>query len=1164
MSNFSFLEPDFRQLAESAKEAEKLVYLSPQASLMFARNALENLVFWLYQYDKKLTQPYDATLHNLIKDPKFQQLVPPYVLDKMDNIRMVGNSAVHGKKFKQLSIEETLKHISHLFLIFVWFERSYGLPSKDRSKAVVFNPRLIPHNPASAAASGLASNNQAAPAPASQVGLPNQQQLQQQAEALQQTLADQHKKLRLQEQKLFELSANVEEREKLLANIDADLAQKRLEVEQAKLENQKTPDLTDYKEDETRKLKIDLMLEEAGWQLGLNAKVEVPVTGMPNATGTGYVDYVLYDASGLPLAVVEAKRSASNPTVGQQQAKLYADCLQQQTGQRPVIFYSNGYQTHIWNDLNGGPSRLVQGFYSPSELKRLIERRRNNPDLNSFAINHDIVERAYQIRAIKAIIAAYQRKERAGLLIMATGTGKTRTAIALVDVLMKANVVQKTLFLADRTSLVKQACNAFKANLPDSAPVNLVENRSQNGRVYFSTYQTMMGLIDEINDDGTHKFGTGFFDLIIVDEAHRSVYQKFGEIFKYFDSLLLGLTATPRNEIDRDTYHLFGLESGVPTDVYELEQAIADGYLVPPKAFDVPLKFMREGVKYNDLSEQEKAHWESLDWDTDVPDEVSAAMVNRRLFNTDTVDKMLQHLMENGIKVQGGDVLGKTIIFAVNQRHANFVAERFNQNYPIYDGKFARVITHATQYAQTLIDQFSLKNSTEPQIAISVDMLDTGIDVPEVVNLVFFKAVRSRVKFMQMIGRGTRLCNDLFAPDQHKSEFYIFDYCGNFEFFNENPEGATTSHTEPLGQRLFKARLNLISLLNSLPASSSEYKNMQDALKHSLHNEVASMNPNNFIVRTELEHVEHFKDRNAWQDLDDLAIGTLSNHLSKLPNQLPAEPLEAKLFDLLCYNTQLAILNKNAVLLQSYSVKFIEIAAQLECKANIPIIAAQIQLIQEMQMANFWEGIHLPTVEKIRKGLRQLIHLIEKNTSKIVYSMLDDEIGIISSIDIPTVASGVDLAQYRKRVTSFIKANENHISIAKLKRGLPLTPTDLSELERFVFEAQEVESKEKFNECFGTDKPLTLFIRSLVGLERSAVQQAFAKFLIAGNYNERQIRFVEMIIEHLSSRGVLAPSQLYEPPFNQIHFEGVDGLFVEQDTDELFHVVDAFNATAVA
>lgn len=390
-------------------------------------------------------------------------------------------------------------------------------------------------------------------------------------------------------------------------------------------------------------------------------------------------------------------------------------------------------------------------------------------------------------------------------------------------------------------------------------------------------------------------------------------------------------------------------------------------------------------------------------------------------------------------------------------------------------------------------------------------------------------------------------------------EFFIFDYCSNFEYFNENPDGAPVSTTEPLGQRLFKARLNILSLLNAKDDATEELKAVQQDMRQSLQTEVKSMNNENFIVKSELEHVEHFKNDDAWNNLDDLAIGTLREHISKLPNQLEPETLEAKLFDMLCYNLEMAVLEKNNTAIQSYANKVIEIASKLESKENIPVVAEQITLIQDIQTVEYWKGITLPMLEAMRKRIRGLVKLIEKSTSTIVYSMLDDEIGEMQAVDIPVVSSGVNLAQYRKRVESFIKANENHITIAKLKRGLTLTPTDLSELERFVFEAQEVESRDKFEECFGTDQSLPMFIRSLVGLDRKAVQEAFSKYLQGSSYNEKQIRFIEMMIDHLTQNGVLDAAQLYEAPFNQIHYEGIDGVFSEADADNIFGVVEAFN-----
>jgi len=397
---------------------------------------------------------------------------------------------------------------------------------------------------------------------------------------------------------------------------------------------------------------------------------------------------------------------------------------------------------------------------------------------------------------------------------MATGAGKTRTVIALADVWMRANWAKRVLFLADRVALVNQAVNAFKAHLPDSAPVNLVTDKHTEGRVYVSTYPTMMGLIDEAFD-GQRRFGMGHFDLIVIDEAHRSVYQKYRAIFDYFDALLVGLTTTPKDEIDKNTYGLFDLETGVPTDAYGLKEAVADGHLVPPVAISVPLKFQRQGIKYDDLPEDEKEAWDALGWSEDgtVPTEVDPAELNKWLFNIDTVDRALALLMTQGQKVAGGDRLGKTIASAKNSDHADFIADRFNVNHPQYKGHFARVVTYKTEYAQSIIDDFSAKEKM-PHIAVSVDMLDTDIDVPEVVNLVFFKVVRSKTKFWQMLGRGTLLCKDLFGPSEHKQNFFVVDFCQNLEFFSQNPATSDGASSETLSSRFFNGRLKMIAELD--------------------------------------------------------------------------------------------------------------------------------------------------------------------------------------------------------------------------------------------------------------------------------------------------------------------------------------------------------------
>jgi len=492
----------------------------------------------------------------------------------------------------------------------------------------------------------------------------------------------------------------------------------------------------------------------------------------------------LWDADGKPLGVVEAKAATTSEIAGQQQAKEYADALETKFGIRPVIFYTNGYETRIWDDTFY-PPRSIQGFYAKDELRSLISRRASRQALNSAVINEEIVQRYYQSRAIRKIGETFEKGQRHALLVMATGSGKTRTAIALVDLLQKAGWVKRVLFLADRKELVTQATNAFKAHLPGTPVVNLVTEKDDNARVYVSTYPTMLNLINKVSDQGHRKFGPGYFDLVIIDEAHRSIFNKYKAIFDYFDALLVGLTATPKNEIDRNTYRVFDLEEGNPTDAYSLDEAMADSYLVGPFTINVPLKIPQLGIKYDDLSDEEKEKWDEVEWDDDdgTPTEVSADEVNKYLFNADTIDKMLQTVMTYGLKVEGGDRLGKTIIFARNNKHAEFIVDRFNKIYPEQPGDFARVITYQIKGAEHLIDKFRIKDSV-PHIAVSVDMLDTGIDIPGIVNLVFAKLVRSKTKFWQMLGRGTRLCPDLFGPGQDKKQFIIFDVARNVEYFN--------------------------------------------------------------------------------------------------------------------------------------------------------------------------------------------------------------------------------------------------------------------------------------------------------------------------------------------------------------------------------------------
>ena len=882
--NFSFLQAEWPAVHEAASKAGAAVYPDPRAACFYARRALELAVAWAFKSDASLKLPYQDNLSALIHEPSFKVAAGEAVFSKARVINTLGNQAVHSHRAIQQS--DALMAVRELFHVCYWLVRTYGRVARP-APGMKFDANALPRT---------------TPLPKQTIDQPQK---------LETGLRERDEKLSVL---LADKSALTDEIQRL-----------RAEVAKAKKASAAQPDTHDYSETETRDYFIDLLLKEAGWPLDKPRDREFEVSGMPNAQQNGFVDYVLWGDDGKPLALIEAKRTKKSVHVGQQQAKLYADCLERAFGRRPVVFYSYGYDHWLWDDASY-PPRAVQGFFKKAELELMIQRRASRKPLADAPINTKIVERYYQSRAIRRIGEAFEKdRDRKALVVMATGAGKTRTVIALCDLLMQCNWAKRVLFLADRVALVNQAVGAFKTHLPDAAPVNLVTEKDTEGRVFVSTYPTMMGLIDE-SKDGQRRFGVGHFDFIVIDEAHRSVYQKYRAIFGYFDALLVGLTATPKDEIDINTYGLFDLERGVPTDAYGLDEAVKDGFLVPTKAVSVPLKFQREGIAYAELPEEEKEQWDAIEWDEDgnTPNRVEAEAVNKWLFNKDTVDKVLEHLMTRGQTVAGGDRLGKTIIFAKNQAHAEFIAQRFDVNYPHYKGAFARVIHHGVPYAQSLIDDFS-NPSKPPHVAISVDMLDTGIDIPEVVNLVFIKLVRSKTKFWQMVGRGTRLRKDLFGPGKDKEFFYILDYCQNLEFFSQNPETTDGALGESLGKRLFKVRLELIGELDrasidtslAIARATSEKPQIYDAsgamslraaLVGLLHGEVAAMNFANFVVRPKRRLVEKYARADAWKELNEDSLTELARDVAGLPSEQEAEDEEAKRFDLLILNLQLALL----------------------------------------------------------------------------------------------------------------------------------------------------------------------------------------------------------------------------------------------------------------
>ncbi len=1108
MSNFSFIPSEWASIAHTPQEAEQHVYGAPLYAAMLCRKSLEEWVRWMYEHDADLTLPYDTSLSSLIHEQGFKNVVAPMQFNHINLIRKLGNTAVHTTA--KIKPQEALYALQLLHGFVGWITRVY-------------------------------SDEDPAFKPFDEAIIPKEGEKDKSKEELQKI-----------ERAFHEQQSELRKLQKELASIKAVKDQNIAFV----------PPPIDPNEEITRKIYIDTLLREAGWDpYGANVP-EYPVRNcMPQATGSngdGKVDYVLWGDDGKPVAVVEAKRTSRDPRVGQHQAKCYADCVQKEFGQRPVIFYTNGFQSWIWDDLSYAP-REVFGFYTKDELQTLIQRRLFKKPLATQTINDAITDRYYQHEAIRKIAEALESNHREALLVMATGVGKTRVAASLIDFLSKANWAKRILFLADRNALIHQAKTNLNDYLPHLPAVDLTKQKEdESSRIVFSTYQTMINMIDGETDGDNRFYSVGHFDLIIYDEIHRSVYNRYKAIFKYFDGIRIGLTATPKSEADRDTYALFNMEPNNPTYAYELDQAVNDGFLVPPKAISVPIKFQRSGIKYAELSEEEKTKYEEQFTDPitgEFPEEIDASALNAWLFNTDTVDKVLAHLMQNGIKIEGGDKLAKTMVFARSHKHAKFIEERFNKQYPEYKGDFLKVIDYHEEYKYDLLNKFKVKQST-PQIAVSVDMLDTGIDVPEVANLVFFKPVRSSAKFWQMIGRGTRLCKDLFGYGLDKKEFIIFDFCENFEFFGTKPKGIEGSSSKSLSQRLFEVRLKLSFVLQS--QDELELKEYGAAILEGLILQTQALNTESFIVRQHWREVEKYRDANAWNALTDLDIKELFDHIAPLMIETDQDEM-AKRFDALMLDIQLSILNgekKQGGLIQ----KVVLTAGRLSKKASIPSVARKMDYIKDAQNKTFWQAADIPAIERIRMELRELIKFIDFESTPIYFTMFEDEIqGEVQEHQL--IFGFNELDAYKRKVAQYLKQNSSHITIHKLRTNVQITKSELEALEKMLFEQGELGTKEEFKKAFG-EQPLGKFIRSIVGLDATAAKEAFGEILSGQTLNSQQIRFMDTIINFLTVKGVIEPAMLFESPFSDINTSGILGVFDDTTSRKIISLITSINDTA--
>lgn len=1106
MSNFAFLQRTLPALHDDAVRAESALSSDPRTACFYSRRVVEQLVAYLYEV-LDLPEPYRDDLSARIGEPAFRQRVPLVVAQKLTLIRRTANTAVHDRK--QVGEEVSLAVLRELFAVLVWAAFHCSPQPNEVPTEARFDPQLAARS-----------------APLSR------EEVEQLAERFAQ-----------QDAELAKQQASIAER-------DAEIATLRQQIAEAKQTQRAEPLHLD--EAGTRDELIDALLRESGWPLADARDREYPVTGMPSADGRGFIDYVLWGADGLPLAVVEAKRTSRSAQVGQQQAELYADRLEAQFGRRPVVFYSNGIEHFLWDDAGGYPPRQVQGFLTRDELELVIQRRRTKQPLATAEVDTSIAGRPYQVRAIKAVADAFDRRQREALLVMATGSGKTRTTIALVDLLQRTNWVKRVLFLADRTALVKQAASAFTEHLPASATVNLVTEKAVDGRVYVSTYPTMMNLIDEL-DDESRRFGPGYFDLIVIDEAHRSVYAKYGAIFDYFDAMLVGLTATPKDEVDHNTYRLFHLEDGVPTDAYGLEEAVAASYLVPPKGVSVSTRFLRSGIRYDELSAEEQDDWDALDWGDDgPPDEVGTEELNRFLFNEDTVNKVLETLMLQGLKVAGGDRLGKTIVFAKNRDHAYFIQQRFDAAYPELAGSFARVITHDVTYAEQLIDDFSVPEKA-PHIAISVDMLDTGIDVPEVVNLVFFKAVRSKSKFWQMIGRGTRLAPDLFGPGADKQHFLVFDFCGNLEYFGQDLPGPQGSIQKSLGQRLFDARVDLVLALGDTEPE------LRASTSRTLHSIVGGMNLDNFVVRPHRRAVEEYARADAWATITPERADALRT-LAGLPSAVRDDDEAAKRFDLLILRRQLAQLEGDAATAKRVAETVQLIAQWLLARTAIPAVAERAELLESLASDGWWVDATLPMLEVARLRIRSLARFIERTRRNPVYTDFADELGEAVEVALPGITPGTDFERFRSKAEAYLRQHLDNLALQRLRRNRQLTEDDLSTLEGMLVDAgaQPVD----LHWASAQEGGLGVFVRRLVGLDREAANEAFEDYLDATRFTADQVRFVTLIVDELTRNGVMEPRRLFESPYTDRAPTGPEHIFGASDVDAIVASLKEVTRTA--
>lgn len=1087
MGNFDFIKtvPETEELQEYCKQAERTAQISPKLSVMNCRWALEWMIIQLLQM--KNVSPDGLSLSQMIDHEEFRMFIgaDPIFWRDIKYVRTMGNRGAHIEQdpTKRITPQQALYTLIDLHYVLGYILQSLRLVNRIKP----FDRELVGKRERIAVVQPVKEPE------------PNPQF---QAQVSPTNVAVPREDLHLPESPLSEA--------------------------------------------ETRHQFIDMMLTEAGWEVQSEkgvvkpscACIEIEVTGMPDSpSGKGYADYVLFDAALRPLAVIEAKRTSVNVEKGRQQAKLYADCLEQRYGVRPVIYTSNGFTTRVIDGL-GYPERDVFGFHSEEDLMLLHQRRRERGQIADLSIRDDITNREYQKRAIRNVCDHLQKMHRSSLIIMATGTGKTRVAVSLTDLLMRNKWVKNVLFLADRTSLVKQAkTKGFAKYLTDATFCELNERTDESdmdARVMLSTYQTMINYVEA----DEKPFSIGRFDLIIIDEAHRSVFGKYGAIFDYFDAFLIGLTATPRDEVARSTYNLLQMNPE-NTFAYEYEEAIRDGYLVPYHGFVRKSQIMEKGIEVATLAAEdreqlqpvfdyEKTKYE-IDPNEDYERNIESKEIFSYIFNIDTIDKMLQDLMENGLKVQSGNKIGKSIIFCYNHQHAELVVQRFGVLYPELGPEFCRLIDNYVEHSQTLIDSFEERDSL-PQVSVSVYMLDTGIDVPDILNLVFFKPVLSGIRFKQMIGRGTRLSPSIFGYGQDKREFYIFDWCGNFEYFKENPNGTEGVQSQSLAERLFCIRVDIVVTLQTAEhQENEEEKALHDQLKALLFQQVNEIKDTHISTRRVWPTVVKYRNKDAWTCLSAVDAQELKDIISPLIVK-KIDDESAEKFDLILLKIELGKLVEEVDTIPSENRVFM-IAKKLQEKASIPVIAQHLDMIKAVQRRGFFENASMPLLERVRQELRELVKNLESSQSKQFTLNIEDI--VTDGGEAATVSMSGNT--YKQRVLDYLSEHRDDAVFQKIFRLEQLSADDISQLEHIMWE--ELGSREDYVRYTQSDNMnVAMFIRSVIKVDRQLALQKFTEFLNGSTLNALQMDYLKDIISYVCENGDIEPQTLMSvSPFSDIN-----------------------------